>query len=205
VRGGGGEERGLTIDGLGESLLPLGGFQYLEGAHEGVVDAHHGAGIVELSAVVGGREDRHELTASEEFVAIFDHLMGATDEVQVMPSQELSHDIFAKSKRDAAIVLSPANNVFVGIGPQEVAQKTCVWDVGGSHDPLHLLHVLKLGAEATVHAEDLFIDNSSHREAVKGVSEGLPELDVVSALACGGVSREGGRETYIHHRSHRCG
>jgi hypothetical protein len=31
----------------------------LEGAHEGVVDAHHGARVVELAAVVGRREEGH--------------------------------------------------------------------------------------------------------------------------------------------------
>ena len=47
-------------------LAGAGGLQNLEGAHEGVVDGHHGAGVVELTAVVGGGEDGDELTTSEE-------------------------------------------------------------------------------------------------------------------------------------------
>ena len=34
-----------------------------------------------------------------------------------------------------------------------------------------------------MHAEDLFINNSSDRKAVEAICEGLPELDVVATLA----------------------
>jgi len=47
-------------------LAGTGRLQNLEGAHEGVVDGHHGAGVVELSAVVGGGEDGDEFAAGEE-------------------------------------------------------------------------------------------------------------------------------------------
>ena len=47
---------------------------HLEGAHESLVNAHHGAGIVELPAVVGRREDGHQLPLGKELVAILNHL-----------------------------------------------------------------------------------------------------------------------------------
>lgn len=47
---------------------------YLEGAHEGLVHTHHAAGVVELSAVVGSREQRHQLPLGEELVTVFYHL-----------------------------------------------------------------------------------------------------------------------------------
>lgn len=34
-----------------------------------------------------------------------------------------------------------------------------------------------------MHGEDLLIDNSCNRQAVEAVREGLPQLDIVSALA----------------------
>lgn len=34
-----------------------------------------------------------------------------------------------------------------------------------------------------MHGEDLLIDNGSNRQAVEAIGEGLPELDVVAALA----------------------
>jgi hypothetical protein len=46
----------------------------LEGAHERVIDTHHGTSIVELAAVVGGGEDSHKLSLGEELVPVLHHL-----------------------------------------------------------------------------------------------------------------------------------
>ena len=46
----------------------------LEWAHECFVDRHHGAGVVELAAVVGRAEQGHQLTFGEELVAVLDNL-----------------------------------------------------------------------------------------------------------------------------------
>ena len=48
--------------------------QYLEGTHESLVYAHHGACVVELSTVVGGGEDGHQLPFGKEFIPILHHL-----------------------------------------------------------------------------------------------------------------------------------
>lgn len=109
--------------------------------------------------------------------------MGSANEIQVMPSQELSDDIFPEGERYPAVIFSPPNDVFVWVGPQEVAEKAGVGDVGGSHDAFHLLHVLQLGTQPAMHAKDLLVHNGSDWQAVKGVGEGLPELDVVTSLA----------------------
>ena len=53
----------------------------------------------------------------------------------------------------------------------------------GTHDPLDLLHVLQLWAEAPVHAEDLLVHDGGHGQAVEAVRERLPQLDVVPPLA----------------------
>lgn len=34
-----------------------------------------------------------------------------------------------------------------------------------------------------MHGEDLLVDNGGNRQAVEAIGEGLPELDVVAALA----------------------
>lgn len=55
--------------------------------------------------------------------------------------------------------------------------------VSGSHDAANLLHGVQVRAETTVHSEDLLVDNSGDGKAVEAVGEGLPQLNVVSALA----------------------
>lgn len=47
---------------------------HLERAHECLVYAHHGSGVVELAAVVWGREQRHQLPLCEELVSVLHHL-----------------------------------------------------------------------------------------------------------------------------------
>jgi hypothetical protein len=74
------EREQLTINSLRQSLSSLRGLQDLEGAHEGIVHAHHGAGIVELAAVVRCREDRDQLTPSEKLVTVFHNLWGEGSE-----------------------------------------------------------------------------------------------------------------------------
>jgi hypothetical protein len=55
--------------------------------------------------------------------------------------------------------------------------------VSWAHDTADLLHGVQVRAEATVHGEDLLVDDGSDREAVEAVGEGLPQLDVVPSLA----------------------
>lgn len=55
---------------------------------------------------------------------------------------------------------------------------------GGSHYPLDLLHVQELGGEASVHAQDLLVHDGRHGQAVEAVCESLPQLNIVSPLAC---------------------
>ena len=47
---------------------------YLERAHEGLIDWHHAAGVIKLSAVVGRGEEGDELTFCEELVAVLYNL-----------------------------------------------------------------------------------------------------------------------------------
>ena len=51
------------------------GLQDAEGAHQALVDRHDRAGVVELAAVVGRREDGHQLPVGEELVAVLHHLV----------------------------------------------------------------------------------------------------------------------------------
>ncbi len=109
--------------------------------------------------------------------------MRAANEIQVVLVQELGHYLDAEGERDAAVVLAPARNVLVRVAPEQVAEQTLVGHVCGSHDAADLLHGLQVGREATVAAEDLLVDDGRHGQTVEAVGEGLPELDVVAALA----------------------
>jgi len=169
-------------------LLLLLGFllsrlQDLEGAHQGLIDAHHSPSIVELSTIVWSREEGHELPLCKEFISILDNLMCPADEVQVVPLEEVGDDVTSKSEAHAPVVLSPPLNVLIWIRPEQVAQEPSVWNVRRSHDSPYLLHCFQVRREPSVHAKDLLVDDGSDGQAVEALSEGLPKLYVVSPLA----------------------
>lgn len=80
----------------------------MERAHERVIDRHHGAGVVEFAAVIGGGKDGHQFPTGKELVPVFHHLVGAHDEIQIVPTQELAHHVPAKGEGNTAVILSPA-------------------------------------------------------------------------------------------------
>lgn len=74
--------------------------------------------------------------------------MGSTNEVHVMFVEELCHHICTKSEGDTAVVLTPAQHIFIGVCPQQVAQEALVRNISGTHDPSHLLHGLEVWRQA---------------------------------------------------------
>ena len=99
---------------------------YLERTQQTLINAHHGAGVIKLAAVIGSTEQCHELAFREEFVTVFNDLMGSADEVHVMLLQEAGHDIGPKGEGHTTVVFAPARDVFIGIGPEEIAQETAI-------------------------------------------------------------------------------
>ena len=55
--------------------------------------------------------------------------------------------------------------------------------ISRAHDAADLLHRVQVGAQAAVHGEDLLVNDGGNGQAVEAVGEGLPQLDVVAALA----------------------
>lgn len=166
-----------------ELLFLFSRLENLERAEQTLVDTHHGTRIVELPAVVRCTKQGNELAFGEELVSVLDHLMGTADEVHVMFLQEAGNHVRAKGEADTSVVFAPASDVFVGVRPQEITQKTTVRDVSWSHDTADLLHRVQVRAETAVHGEDLLVNDGCDGQAVEAVRKCLPQLDVVSALA----------------------
>eukprot|EP00449_Zooxanthella_nutricula_P004904 CAMPEP_0198522210 /NCGR_PEP_ID=MMETSP1462-20131121/21401_1 /TAXON_ID=1333877 /ORGANISM="Brandtodinium nutriculum, Strain RCC3387" /LENGTH=176 /DNA_ID=CAMNT_0044251867 /DNA_START=136 /DNA_END=662 /DNA_ORIENTATION=+ len=89
----------------------------------------------------------------------------------------------AKDEADAPVVLGPARNVLVWVGPQQVADQPGVWHVRRADELPDLVHVRQLGRQAAVHADDFFVDEPAHWQAIEDVAEVFPQLDVVPSLA----------------------
>jgi len=97
--------------------------------------------------------------------------------------QEARYNIWTKGEGDTTVVFTPAGDVFIRVGPEQIAEKTAVGDVGRAHNTSDLLHRVEVGAQATVHGEDLLINDGGDGQAVEAVGESLPKLDVIASLA----------------------
>lgn len=71
------------------------------------------------------RKERDELPLGEELVPVLDDLVRAANEVHVVFLQEARDDVGTERERDAAVVLRPARDVLVRVGPEQVAEETC--------------------------------------------------------------------------------
>lgn len=96
--------------------------RYLKRAHKSLVDTHHSTSIVEFTTIVGRREKSDQLTFGKELVAVLDDLMGATYQVEVVFVKKLGHHFDAERERHASIVLAPASDVLVRVGPEQIAE-----------------------------------------------------------------------------------
>jgi hypothetical protein len=183
-------------------LLLLRRLENLERAQQALVHAHHRACVVELATVVGSREEGDKLAFAEELVAVLNDLMSTANEIHVVLLEEAGDDVGTEGEGDTAIVLTPAGDILVRVRPEQVAKKTAVRNlesicqlepfcasrisrtyVSRAHDTSDLLHGVEVGAQATMHGEDLFIDDGGDGQAVEAVGKCLPQLDVVASLA----------------------
>jgi len=89
--------------------------------------------------------------------------MSTTDQVKIVLLCEFANNCLAKCKADTSIVLPVLVYSFLWIGPEQVAKEPSVRHISRTHDVTDLFQILQLGREATMHAEDLLIDERSHR------------------------------------------
>ena len=139
-------------------LLFIGGLQDLERAHEGLVDAHHGAGVIKFTAIVRSGEKCDELSIAEKLVAILDDLMSSTYKVDLVLVVEFSNNILTEGEADTSIIIAPICHFFIGVRPEKIAEKACVGHVRRPHDVVDGQDFVEFGRETTVHAKDLVVN-----------------------------------------------
>ena len=109
--------------------------------------------------------------------------MGAANKVNIVLFIESWNDFLTESEGNTTVIFSPTLNILIGIRPEEIAEKSSIGNISRSHNSLNLLKGAQFWAEATMHAENFLINNGSNGEAIKAVSESLPEFDIIATLA----------------------
>ena len=97
--------------------------------------------------------------------------------------QKLSDNVLPKGERDTPIVFAPPVNLLVRIGPEEIAEQTRIRYIRRSDNTFDLIQAGEFRTETTMHAENLFVNDSCRRKAIKAVRESLPELDTKTPFA----------------------
>ena len=90
----------------------------LKAAHECLINAHHCTRVVKLATIIRCTEECNKLAALEEFVAVFNDLMRAADQIDVVLLVKLSHHLLTKCKGNTAIVVAVCLDASFGIRPQ---------------------------------------------------------------------------------------
>ena len=109
--------------------------------------------------------------------------MGTADKVEVMFLKKLSDLVSPESVRNSPVVLSPALDVLIRVGPQKIAQKSLIGNIKRPSNVPDLIQVLQIGRQSSVHAQNLLVYESRDGESVEALGESLPNADVESPLA----------------------
>jgi hypothetical protein len=88
---------------------------------------------------------------------------------EIVLVQEFVDNIGAELERNTSVVFCPAGNVLVRVCPEQIAKNATVGDSRRPLDSPDLLHVLKIGREAAVAAEDFVINDRSNRKTVETI------------------------------------
>lgn len=94
---------GILVEADASVLRP----ELQKGAPQLAVDAHDGARIVKVTAVIRRRKDSDAPALREELVPLVDYLVRAADQINVVLRGESLYNIGAKGPRNAAVVLAP--------------------------------------------------------------------------------------------------
>jgi len=146
-----------------------------EGVAHVLVDLHDGSLVSASVAVVGSREDGHHVLLVSPVVSLHDQLMSSADQSQAVVAIEGLRDVLAKGVASSSRGDSPSSSL-IGITPQQIAHGSVVGNLLDSVQASDRVQALDGGRQATVHAQDLLLDESRQGKVVKEVSEVLPDV-----------------------------
>ena len=144
---------------------------------------HQSSAVVELATVVRRWEDRNQLLFAEKLIAIFDHLVCPTNEIEVVLLQKGRNNVRPKNVADSSFGFPPHLNHWIWISPQKITKETCIWNISWPGNLIDLGDRSKLRWKTAMHAEYFVLDDGRNRHTVKAIYEGLPEFGRVPIFA----------------------
>ena len=109
--------------------------------------------------------------------------MRPADQIELMPPIEFLDDILSKHVTDSSVVVTPALNVDLGVGPQQVTHQTLVGYLLRSVLLVYNLEVVQVWTKTSMHTQNPVIHDGRHRQHVESESKFLPDLNIVPSFA----------------------
>ena len=75
----------------------------LKRAHQIGIHHHNGPGVIKLATVIGRTENSQKLPIGLKLVTVFNHLVGAADQVQAVACEKVGDDVVAEGVRNASV------------------------------------------------------------------------------------------------------
>ena len=102
--------------------------------------------------------------------------MSPTYQVNVEFGEVVLDHVLSKRITYVSLVFSPAFGVWVRVRPKDIAEHTFLGYLDGSLDVGKFVKILEVRRKSSMHAEDLFIYESSDRHHIEHVNEVLPNF-----------------------------
>ena len=109
--------------------------------------------------------------------------MRPANQIEVMLLIELFNDVLAERVAHTPLVLAPCCHLFVGVAPQQVAEKTVVRHVNRSVEILDLFETVEIRTQSSVHAKNPLLNKRTHRHVIETITKLSPQADRVPAFA----------------------
>mmetsp|Transcript_33159 Transcript_33159/g.72296 ORF Transcript_33159/g.72296 Transcript_33159/m.72296 type:complete len:219 (+) Transcript_33159:322-978(+) len=140
-----------------------------------LVDLHDCRLIATTVAVVGRGEDGDDVAVVAPIIAFHHKLMGTGDELEPISVVELLRNVLTECVARSARRYAPAATI-IGVRPKQVAHWALVGNFLDAVELPDVVQGVQRWRDASVHADDLILNYSSHRKVVEGVCEELPDF-----------------------------
>ena len=160
----------------------FGGFVDYELLLQREIEFHDGCEVVHTVAVIWGGPDCCQFAVEVPLVALLDQLMCPHYHLYFVYLLKLLNGPLAEQPAGSSRVLPPSVDIFLRIRPHKIAQGPRRWYF---HIPLESPDTIdcgSLGREASMHAEDLSLDDGSERQVIEGFIEIIPDVMIAVFL-----------------------
>ena len=100
--------------------------------------------------------------------------MGSADQIELVATVELFDNIMSKHVTDTSVVISPALDLVVWVGPQQITEQTLIRHFLWPMLSIDNIQVIEVWTQSTLHAEDTIVNDGSHWKHVEAQAELFP-------------------------------